>query len=593
MADSGSFLKRTHTCGELRKGDVNGEVILNGWVDSRRDHGHLVFIDLRDRFGITQVALDPSSRKELLAAAREIKPEYVIAVKGTVRPRPPEAVNPRRPTGEVEIAAETIEILNPSKIPPFEIAVDTPVTDEVRLRYRYLDIRKKAMQENLILRHQVIRALGSVLADLGFVEVETPVLTKSTPEGARDYLVPSRIHSGDFYALPQSPQLFKQLLMVGGMDRYFQVVKCFRDEDLRADRQPEFTQLDIEMSFVDEEDVFGVMEETVLAGCRAAGHEPPAAPFRRMSYHEALTRFGTDKPDLRFAMELFDLTDAVAGCGFRIFSQAAGSGGRVMGITAPGCAGYSRKQIKELEDFAADYGAKGVAWIKVTEDGVSSPIAKFFEPDELDAIKDAGQAGAGDLILMVADQPMTAYRSLGELRVLLGKRLELAEGRNALCWITDFPMFEVDLETGQLGPSHHPFTSPVEEYEGHLEKDPASMKARAYDLVMDGFEMGSGSVRIHDSRLQKRVFDSLGIAEDEAREKFGFLLDAFEFGAPPHAGFALGIDRLVMILSGTDNIRDVIAFPKTTSASCLMTNAPSPVRDEILEELGITRVKPE
>jgi len=589
VTDNGSFLKRTHTCGELRKSDVNGEVILNGWVDSRRDHGHLVFIDLRDRYGITQVALDPSSRKELISAAKEIKPEYVVAVQGIVKPRPPEAINPNRPTGEVEITAGKIEILNPSKTPPFEIAVDTPVSDEIRLRYRYLDIRKRAMQENLVQRHKVIRALREALSDVGFIEVETPVLTKSTPEGARDYLVPSRIRRGFFYALPQSPQLFKQLLMVGGIDRYFQVVKCFRDEDLRADRQPEFTQLDVEMSFVEENDVFDVMEQAVCAACRAVENEAPAVPFPRMTYTDALTRFGTDKPDLRFGMELFDLTETVAGCGFRIFSQAASSGGRVMGITAPGCAAYSRKQIKELEEFAADYGAKGVAWIKVQDDGLSSPIAKFFEPADLEKIKDAAKAGPGDLILMVADAPMTVHRSLGELRVLLGKRHELAEGRNNLCWIVDFPMFETDPDSGEIGPSHHPFTAPVEEYEGHLEKDPASMKARAYDLVMDGFELGSGSVRIHDSKLQSRVFNALGITGEIAREKFGFLLDAFEFGAPPHAGFAVGIDRLVMLLTDNDNIRDVIAFPKTTSASCLMTDAPSPVRDAILGELGISR----
>jgi aspartyl-tRNA synthetase len=591
VSTDNSFLKRDNTCGELRAKDAGREVILNGWVDSRRDHGHLLFIDLRDRYGITQVVLDPDSRPELKTAIREVKPEYAVAVRGTVRPRPPEAVNPTRVTGEIEIAVDEVEILNAAKTPPFEITGDAPVSDEVRLRYRYLDIRKPAMQANLILRHKVMNGMRTAMTDEGFIEIETPVLTRSTPEGARDYLIPSRVHRGRFYALPQSPQLFKQLLMVGGIDRYFQIVKCFRDEDLRADRQPEFTQLDLEMSFVDEEDVYSAVEKVAVAACAAAGGTPAAPPFPRLDYDEAMARYGSDKPDVRFGMELFDITDTARQCGFKIFRQAAEKGGLVKGITAKGCASFSRKQITELEKYIAEFGAKGLAWIKVQDDGVVSPIAKFFSAEEIESVRSAAGAEAGDLILIMADNRSVVLRSLGELRLHLGRRLELAVGEMAFCWITSFPMFESDEETGALIPSHHPFTSPVEVYEGHLEKDPASLKARAYDLVADGFELGSGSIRIHDGHLQKRVFKALGIDEDAAREKFGFLLDAFEYGAPPHAGFALGIDRLVMLLAGVDNIRDVIAFPKTTSASCLMTSAPSDVPDELLDELGVKLAK--
>ncbi len=585
------FLKRTHTCGELCGKDAGIEVILNGWADSRRDHGHLLFIDLRDRYGITQVVLDPDARPELKAAIREVKPEYAIGVRGTVRPRPPEAVNPDRITGEVEIAVDQLEILGPAKTPPFEITGDAPVSDEIRLRHRFLDIRKPAMQAHLILRHKVFNAIRNTLSDIDFVEIETPVLTRSTPEGARDYLVPSRVHKGRFYALPQSPQIFKQLLMIAGMDKYYQVVKCFRDEDLRADRQPEFTQLDLEMSFVTEEDVFEVLEKVAVSACRAAGKEPMELPIPRMAYDEAMRRFGSDKPDLRFGMELFDFTAAAGSCGFKIFNQAAQSGGLVMGIVAPGCAAYSRKQISDLEKFVADFGAKGLAWLKVGDDGITSPIAKFFEADELNALKDSAGAKAGDLILMVAASRHVVFRSLGELRSLLGQRLELAKGEMALCWITEFPMFETDEETGELIPSHHPFTSPIEEEEGQLEKNPASLKARAYDLVADGFELGSGSVRIHDKTMQTRVFKALGIDEAMARLKFGFLLDAFEYGAPPHAGFAVGLDRLIMLLAGADNIRDVIAFPKTTSAACLLSGAPDHIPDELLDELGVQLAK--
>ena len=585
------FLKRTHTCGELRGKDAGIEVILNGWVDSRRDHGHLLFIDLRDRFGITQVVLDPDAQPELKVAIREVKPEFVIAVRGKVRPRPPEAVNRDRITGEVEIVVDELEVLGPARTPPFEISGDAPVSDEIRLRHRFLDIRKPSMQANLILRHKVFNAIRNCLSDIDFVEIETPVLTKSTPEGARDYLVPSRVHKGRFYALPQSPQIFKQLLMIAGMDRYYQIVKCFRDEDLRADRQPEFTQLDMEMSFVVEEDVFAVVEKVAVGACRAVGQEPQSLPIPRMTYDEAMARFGSDKPDIRFAMELFDFTAAAGQCGFKIFNQAAQSDGLVMGIVAPGCATYSRKQISDLEKYVAEFGAKGLAWLKVGEEGITSPIAKFFEPAELDALKEAAGAGVGDLILMVAAKRHVVFRALGELRNLLGDRLGLAKGAMAFCWITQFPMFETDEETGDLIPSHHPFTSPIERSEGQLESDPASLKARAYDLVADGFELGSGSVRIHDKTLQTRVFNALGIDETVAREKFGFLLDAFEYGAPPHAGFAVGLDRLVMLLAGADNIRDVIAFPKTTSASCLLSGAPDHIPDELLDELGIKLAK--
>ncbi len=579
--------KRTHSCGALRIESVGQEVTLNGWIQRRRDLGNLIFLDLRDRYGITQVAIDTSEKPELMEAGRELRPEFVVAVVGTVRPRPDDARNLSRATGEIEVACSSIRILNPSLVPPFEILDEIQVSDELRMRYRYMDMRRPLMQENLLLRHKVFMSIRNSLSDSGFIEVETPFLTKSTPEGARDYMVPSRVHKGRFYALPQSPQLFKQLLMVGGMDRYFQLVRCMRDEDLRADRQPEFTQLDLEMSFVGQEEVFEVMERVMEKALGAADRKPAAFPFPRMSHEEAVRRFGTDKPDTRFGMELFDLADVAAGCGFKVFKSVAESGGAVYGVTAPGSAHYSRKEIDALASFVAEYGAKGLAWFKVGEDGLSSPIAKFFAEDELALIRKTAGAGDGDLILIVAAPQKTARTALGELRVMMGRRLDLAGDELAFCWVTGFPMFEKDDETGELIPSHHPFTTPLEVYEGHLEKDPASVKACAYDLVLNGTELGSGSVRIHNSTLQARVFDALGIDKEDARKKFGFLLDAFEYGAPPHAGIALGMDRFVMLLAGMENIRDVIAFPKTATGSCPLTGAPSDPDPAMLKDLGL------
>jgi aspartyl-tRNA synthetase len=581
------FPKRTHTCQALRLEDVGLSVVINGWIHSRRDLGNLIFLDVRDRYGLTQVVLDTSENEALMAAGKELRPEYVIAVEGKVRPRPDGARNPDKATGDIEVLAVSIVILNTAKTPPFEIDDEVKVSDELRMRYRYVDLRREGLKSNLILRHNIVFAMRKTLAEKGFIEVETPILTKSTPEGARDYIVPSRVQAGRFYALPQSPQLFKQLLMVGGMDRYFQVVKCMRDEDLRADRQPEFSQLDLEMSFVDEEDIYAVIEEVLHHVMEALGKAPLALPLPRMTHAEAMNRFGTDKPDLRFGMELFDLGEVARGCAFNVFKKTVESGGAVLGITVKGQSSYSRKEIDGLTEFVKERGAMGLAWFKVGNEGFTSPITKFFQPEEQQRIQEIAAAEPGDLILIVAAKKKVACLSLAELRVELAGRLELAGKDLAFCWITDFPMFDEDEETGELVPSHHPFTTPREEYEGHLEKEPGTLMARAYDLVLNGFELGSGSVRIHNQDLQSRVFKVLGIDEETARRKFGFLLDAFEFGAPPHAGIALGLDRTVMLLAGMENIRDVIAFPKTTTGGCPLTGAPAEVDPALLDELKI------
>jgi aspartyl-tRNA synthetase len=582
-----NFSRRTHSCGELTKKNVDQSVILNGWIHSRRDLGKLIFLDLRDRYGLTQVALDTSASQELMELGHQLRPEFVLAVNGTVRPRPDEALNPNMKTGEIEVAADSIQILNTANTPPFEISDEIQVSDELRMRYRYLDMRRPSMLASMELRHRVLFAFRKALNDRGFLEVETPLLTKSTPEGARDFLVPARVQAGKFYALPQSPQLFKQLLMVGGVDKYFQMVKCLRDEDLRADRQPEFTQLDLEMSFVDEEDIYSVMEEIVAEAVEAAGHGKIDLPLPRIAYDEAMARFGSDKPDTRFGMEFFDLHEVAAGCGFKVFKSVADSGGAVLGINVPGGSTHSRKDIDNLTKYVGEFGAKGLAWFKHGDEGLTGPIAKFFQPEELEKIIALAAGKAGDLILIIAAPPKTARMALSELRLELGRRMNLMGDGLAFTWVTEFPMFEEDEETGALIPTHHPFTTPHEEYEGHLEKDPRTLKARAYDLVLNGYELGSGSVRIHQRGLQTRVFKALGIDEDTAREKFGFLLDAFEYGAPPHAGIALGMDRVVMILAGMDNIRDVIAFPKTTTGGCPLTSAPTRLDPALLEELGL------
>ncbi len=580
--------KRTHYCGDLNAGHIGEQVCLMGWVQRRRDHGGLIFIDLRDRTGIVQLALDPDRDPEAHAKADKVRNEWVIAALGKVSPRPEGTVNPKMKTGEVEIEVSELRILNRAETPPFMLDEYTEVAENLRLKYRYLDLRRPAVQNCLMLRHKVTRTVRSYLDENGFLDIETPVLTKSTPEGARDYLVPSRVNPGTFYALPQSPQIFKQLLMVSGFDRYAQIVKCFRDEDLRADRQPEFTQIDCEMSFVDRDDVMDIMEGMIARVFREClGVEVPL-PMPRMTYAEALDRYGVDNPDLRFGLELVDLTEIVRGCGFKVFADVAGTGGLVKAIRVPGGASFSRKELDDLTAFVAIYGAKGLAWVKLTDDGWQSPIAKFFQPDELKAIEQALQAEKGDLLLFVADTAAIANEALGRLRQHLGQKLELAKKDDfRFVWITDFPLFEWDEEEKRYVAVHHPFTAPMDEDIPLLDSDPGKARAKAYDLVLNGSEIGGGSIRIHDQSIQQRMFELLGIGEDEARAKFGFLLDALKYGAPPHGGIAFGLDRLTMILAGTDSIRDVIAFPKTQKATCLLSEAPGPVDETQLRELGI------
>jgi len=581
--------KRTHFCGALRKEHIGQQVCLMGWVHRRRDHGGLIFIDLRDRSGISQLALDPDRDPEAHAKAEDIRSEYVVAAIGKVSPRPQGTVNPKMPTGEVEIEISELRILNVAKTPPFMLDEFTEVAENLRLKYRYLDLRREAIQKNLILRHQVAQTVRSYLTENGFLEIETPMLTKSTPEGARDYLVPSRVNLGNFYALPQSPQIFKQLLMVSGFDRYFQIVRCFRDEDLRADRQPEFTQIDCELSFVDREDVMSVMEGMIARLFKSAINVDVALPIPRMTYAEVLDRFGVDNPDLRFAMELVDITGIVESSGFKVFADVAARGGLVKALNAKECASFSRKELDDLTDFVAIYGAKGLAWVKVQEDGSwQSPIAKFFTERELADIAAALDAQPGDLLLFGADMPAAVNEALGRLRGHLGHKLGLADPNSyKFVWVTDFPLLEWDGETRRHVAVHHPFTAPLDEDIPLLDSEPGSARAKAYDLVLNGSEIGGGSIRIHDQAVQSRMFDLLGIGEAEARQKFGFLLDALEFGAPPHGGIAFGLDRIMMILTGAGSIRDVIAFPKTQKATCLMSEAPGVVDDKQLRELGI------
>jgi aspartyl-tRNA synthetase len=581
--------KRSHFCGELRKEHVGRQVCLMGWVHRRRDHGGLIFIDLRDRTGISQLALDPDRDPEAHAKAEAIRNEFVIAAIGKVSPRPEGTVNPKMPTGEVEIEISEVRILNVAKTPPFMLDEFTEVAENLRLKYRYLDLRREAIQKNLILRHQVAQTVRGYLNENGFLEIETPMLTKSTPEGARDYLVPSRVNLGNFYALPQSPQLFKQLLMVSGFDRYFQIVRCFRDEDLRADRQPEFTQIDCELSFVDRDDVMSVMEGMIARVFKTAINVDVSLPIPRMTFAEAMDRYGVDNPDLRFGMELVNITDIVRGSGFKVFAEAAAKGGLVKALNAKGCASLSRKELDDLSDFVAIYGAKGLAWVKIQEDGSwQSPIAKFFTAQELAAIATALDAQPGDLLLFGADKPAIANEALGRLRGHLGNKLGLTDPNSyKFAWVTDFPLLEWDGEERRHVAVHHPFTAPLDEDIPLLDTEPGKARAKAYDLVLNGSEIGGGSIRIHDQAVQSRMFNLLGIGEEEARQKFGFLLDALEYGAPPHGGIAFGLDRIMMILTGAGSIRDVIAFPKTQKATCLMSEAPGPVDEKQLRELGI------
>lgn len=581
---------RTHTCGELNARDIGKAVKLCGWVWARRDHGNLVFIDVRDAFGVTQVVFDPNSNPETHKKGESLRGEYVIKVEGLVEARPEGTDNPKIPTGAIEVRAKDVEIFNKSLTPPFEIMDDLNCAEELRLKYRYLDIRRPAMQRNLRLRHRVSKLARDYFDEKKFVEVETPILTKSTPEGARDYLVPSRLNPGMFYALPQSPQLFKQILMVSSLDRYFQIAKCFRDEDLRADRQPEFTQFDIEMSFVTEEDIFELSEGLMKRLFRETTGIELKTPFPRLRYSEAMSRFGSDKPDTRFGLELVEVTDTVKGCQFKIFQDAIKKGGRIMVLNAKGCAGYSRGQIDELTEYVKGYGAKGLANFKVEKGALESQIDKFFSREELSRLKDILKGEDGDMLFIVADISKIAYDSMAALRRELGRRLELIdEKRFNFLWVTDFPLFKYNEEEKRWESEHHPFTSVHPDDVTLLDgKDKlASVRARSYDLVVNGIEIGSGSIRIHDTTLQEKIFRIIGLKKEDAVSRFGFLLDAFKYGAPPHGGIAFGLDRLLTLFVGCDSIRDVIAFPKTQKAFCPMTNAPSSVDEKQLSELNI------
>ena len=589
MGEALNGLKRNIMCGDARESHIGQKVTVMGWVQRNRNLGGLQFIDLRDREGILQVVFNDDLGEEILEKAKSIRPEYCIAVTGEIVKR--ESVNPNMPTGMVELKAEELKILSESDTPPIYIKEDLDAAESIRLKYRYLDLRRPDMQNIFKIRHKTTKAIRDYLDQNGFLEMETPILTKSTPEGARDYLVPSRNYPGMFYALPQSPQLFKQLLMVSGFDRYFQIVKCFRDEDLRADRQPEFTQIDCEMSFVEEEDVRAIMEKMIQRIFKEVLNVEVTLPLPVMPYAEAMERYGSDKPDTRFGYELINISDIVANCGFGVFANATKKGMSVRGINVEGKAEeFTKKQIGKLEDHAKTYKAKGLAWMKVGANReVTSPIAKFFTEEEMTAILDRMNAKEGDLLLFVADKDSVVFDALGQVRLEVARRLDLLDNSvYKMLWVTEFPLFEEDEETGRFIAKHHPFTSPVDEDLDKLESgDKASLRAKAYDIVINGYEVGGGSVRIFNSDVQKRMFSALGLSEEEAYEKFGFLLDAFKYGTPPHAGLAFGMDRLIMILAGTNNIKDVIAFPKNQSAVCPMTNAPAVADEEQLKELSI------
>ncbi len=592
------MLKRTHTCGQLRLEDAGKKVVLAGWVHSYRDHGNLVFIDLRDKGGLTQLVFNPETQPEIHKIARKIRCEWVIAAKGAAQPRGEGLENPKLPTGQIEVAVQEMEILNASKTPPFEVEDRVKANEELRLAYRYIDLRRGEMQEKLSVRHRAAKVARDYFDRLGFLEIETPMLAKSTPEGARDFLVPSRLFPKCFYALPQSPQLFKQILMVGGVDKYFQIVRCFRDEDPRADRQAEFTQIDVEMSFVDSNDIIGVHENLIAKIWKQAIGVDVKAPMRRMSYKEAMADYGTDRPDLRFDMKLSDISDIAKASTFKVFTSTIEKGGIVKGLCAPGGGEkYSRSDIeKTLTEFVKDYGAKGLAWFKVKKENekpaLASQIAKFFGPEQQQQIIERLGAKDGDLILLVADSEKNANKALAPLRCKLARELKLYDKKAfEFVWVVEFPLFEWNEDEKRYDSLHHPFTAPVPEDMDKLDSDPANIRSQAYDVVVNGSEIGGGSIRIHEPKVQQKVFELLKISKKQAEQQFGFFLKALEYGAPPHGGIALGLDRMVMLLTGTENIRDVIAFPKTQRGQCLLTDAPSEVDPKQLDELNLRTQK--
>ena len=593
MGEALNGLKRNIMCGDARESHIGQKVTVMGWVQRNRNLGGLQFIDLRDREGILQVVFNDDLGEEILEKAKSIRPEYCIAVTGEIVKR--ESVNPNMPTGMVELKAEELKILSESDPPPIYIKEDLDAAESIRLKYRYLDLRRPDMQNIFKIRHKTTKAIRDYLDQNGFLEMETPILTKSTPEGARDYLVPSRNYPGMFYALPQSPQLFKQLLMVSGFDRYFQIVKCFRDEDLRANRQPEFTQVDLEMSFVEQDDVMALNEGLIKHVFKEVLGVDVKTPIKRMTFKDAMEKYGSDKPDLRFGMEITNLSDVVKECGFKVFTDAVANGGSVRGLCLEGGASMGRKDIDRLGEFVKTFKAKGLAWIQLKEEGVKSPIAKFFSEEELNKIIETMGAKTGDLILIVADKNSVVLKALGELRLELSRKFDLVKDKSEFnfTWITEFDLLEYDEEEGRYFAAHHPFTMPMDEDIKYLDTDPGRVRAKAYDLVLNGEELGGGSIRIHDTKLQEKMFEVLGFTQESAWERFGFLLEAFKFGPPPHGGLAFGLDRMIMFLAGTENIKDVITFPKNQNAFCYLTEAPNIVDEEQLKELGIETIKKE
>lgn len=583
------FKRRTHTCGELREVNIGENVVLNGWVDRRRDLGGVIFIEIRDRHGITQVVFEPTVNELAHHSAKELRSEFVISIEGIVRKRPADTDNPELPTGHIDVMVNNLILLNQAETPPFAIKDDIETHEDLRLKYRYLDLRRPKIQKNLMLRHKMYLLTRKYFDEMGFVEIETPVLMKSTPEGARDFLVPSRVHKGKFYALPQSPQTYKQILMVAGMDRYFQIVKCFRDEDLRADRQLEFTQIDVEMSFVDQEDIFSVVEGLMQRFYNEVWNRDLHLPIPRLSFDEAMEKYGSDKPDLRFNLEMKTLNPVFINTEFKVFKDAIDKGGVITGLLASGCGDYTRNQLDVLTDFVKGHGAKGLIWIRVKELELESPTMKFFSDEEKRSLTKALDAKPGDLIFILSGVRLKTLNTMGALRLEMAKRLDLIkeDTEPKLLWVTDFPLFDWDEETGRFYAMHHPFTSPKVEDIPLMESDPGNVKARAYDLVLNGSEIAGGSIRIHNADLQAKMFLALGISEKEAQHKFGFLMNAFKFGAPPHGGIAFGFDRMAMIFAGEQSIREVIAFPKTASAVSLMDDSPSTVDENQLKELHI------